>query len=54
MNENEIIGQLHRACTQIRLAIAVYEADVPEDQTTGRRLAEAVRLIKDVQEAIRG
>lgn len=52
MTSDEIIGKLHRACTQIRLAIAVYEKEVPPGETTGERLAEAVRLIGEVREEI--
>lgn len=52
MTGDEIIGKLHRACTQIRLAIAVYEKEVPEDESTLTRLAAAVELVEEVRKDI--
>lgn len=52
MTSDEIIGKLHRACTQIRLAIAVYEKEVPPQESTTERLAEAMRLVAEVREEI--
>lgn len=54
MTSDEIIGKLHRACTQIRLAIAVYEKEVPAGESTAERLAEAIRLVEEVREEIDG
>ena len=52
MTSDEIIGKLHRACTQIRLAIAVYEKEVPEEESTAERLAEATRIVQEVRQEI--
>lgn len=49
MSPDEVIGKLHRACTQIRLAIAVYEKEVPPEEATVERLREAKRLISEVE-----
>lgn len=49
MTPDEIIGKLHRACTQIRLAIAVYEKEVPEGESTAERLRVAKQLISEVE-----
>lgn len=54
MTPDEIIGKLHRACTQIRLAIAVYEKEVPPEESTVERLSEAMRLCAEVREEING
>lgn len=52
MTPDEVIGKLHRACTQLRLAIAVYEKEVEDGETTPERLDEAMRIIAEVKEAI--
>lgn len=49
MSPDEVIGKLHRACTQIRLAIAVYEKEVPAEESTDERLAQAQLLIAEVR-----
>lgn len=54
MTSDEIIGKLHRACTQIRLAIAVYEKEVPEQESTPERLAAAQAILQEVQEHLNG
>lgn len=52
MTPDEIIGKLHRACTQIRLAIAVYEKEVPPEESTTERLTAAMQLLAEVREEI--
>ena len=52
MTSDEIIGKLHRACTQIRLAIAVYEKEVPPEESTTERLSAAMVLLAEVREDI--
>lgn len=52
MTSDEIIGVLHRACTQIRLAIAVYEKEVPPEESTIERLTTAMQLCAAVREDI--
>ena len=52
MNPDEVIGKLHRACTQIRLAIAVFEKEVPEGESTTERLTDAMQIIAEVREAL--
>lgn len=52
MTADEIIGKLHRACTQIRLAIAVYEKEVPPGESTTERLTEAMQIVAEVREEI--
>ena len=52
MTSDELIGKMHRACTQIRLAIAVLEKEVPEGESTAERLAEATRILAEVREAM--
>lgn len=52
MISDEVIGKLHRACTQIRLAIAVYEKEVPEGESTTERLTAAMQILAEVREAI--
>ena len=47
-----LIGKMHKACTQIRLAIAVLEEDVPAGETTIERLTEAMVIIAEVREAL--
>ena len=44
-----LIGKMHAACTQIRLAIAVLEKEVPAGESTVERLDAAVALIREVQ-----
>ena len=52
MTPDEVIGKLHRACTQIRLAIAVYEKEVLEGESTVDRLTVAMQILAEVREAI--
>lgn len=52
LTPDETIGKLHRACTQIRLAIAVYEKEVPEGESTVERLTTAMQILAEVREAI--
>lgn len=53
MTADEVIGKLHRACTQIRLAIAVYEQEVPEDESTVGRLTAAMQMLDEVRQSLR-
>lgn len=46
------IEAMHHACRQVRYAIAVLDADVPADETTVARLAEAESAIRKVREAL--
>ena len=48
------VEQMHFACRKVRLAIAVLEADVPPDESTQQRLAEAVALLNGVIEDMLG
>ncbi len=52
MTPDELIGKMHRACTQIRLAIAVLEKEVPEGETTVDRLTTAMQILAEVREDI--
>lgn len=52
MTSDEVIGKLHRACTQIRLAIAVYEKEVPEGESTVERLTTAMQILTEVRESV--
>ena len=52
MTPDEVIGKLHRACTQIRLAIAVYEKEVPEGESTVERLTSAMQILAEVREGM--
>ena len=49
MTSDELIGKMHRACTQIRLAIAVYEKEVPPEESTVERLRVAKQIISEVE-----
>ena len=44
MTPDEVIGKLHRACTQIRLAIAVYEKEVPPEEVENLKIKLAEYL----------
>ena len=50
MTPDEMIGKMHRACTQIRLAIARLEKEVPEDEASPQRIDEAMRILTEVRE----
>ncbi len=52
--DDAIIGKLHKACTQIRLAIAVFEKEVPAGESTVERLDEAMRILADVRTRLDG
>jgi len=52
MTPDEAIGKMHRACTQIRLAIAVLEKEVPPEESTIERLTTAMQILAEVREAI--
>ena len=52
MSPDELIGKMHRACTQIRLAIAVLEKEMPEGESTVERITEAMQILAEVREAI--
>ena len=54
MTPDELIGKMHRACTQIRLAIAVLEKEVPEGESTLDRINDAMSILAEVREEIAG
>lgn len=41
------IERMHHACRLVRLAIAVLDADVPPDESTVKRLEEALALLEE-------